>query len=377
MKIVWISDLDQRGSGYLNITIPLCEGLVSLGHEVKIVGLGYRGEEHNYNLSIISANNLSEAMGIVQNLTNLWSFDILIVAMDIPIQELILQRIPNSKPFKYVGIMPLEAEPLCMSWGMVLSAMDKPLIISEFGTAEVQKAGIVKAEHIQVGIDSDAWRPPTEEERAKLRSSFGFAENDFIILTVADNQERKNLSKSLEIFAEFSKDKPNTKYVLVTREHNQVGWKLRDYAQVLGMQQKLMIFERGIAFPELWAIYVSSDCFMLTSKAEGLGMPLLEGMACGIPSMGTNCTGIKELLSNNRGFLLDYDYTHIDPFGNGMRYWIDKKSAVYYLQALYDKRLCPDIQRARLYVEGRTWQFSVSKLDDILNRLIEKNEPTT
>lgn len=375
MRVVWISDLDPKGSGYFNLSIPLCEGLVNSGHEVKAIGLGYRGQEHDYNFSIIPASNIQETVGIMQNLTNLWKFDFLIIALDIPLQEIIMQRVPKPKPFKYIGIMPIEADPLCMSWAMVLAAMDKALIISEFGTEEAHKAGIMSAEHLRVGIDTEAWRSPTQEERTSIRQSMGIAEDCFVVLTVADNQERKNLSKSMEMFAEFSKDKPNTKYVLVTREHNQVGWKLRDYAQVLGIHQKIMIFERGMAFKELWSIYAISDCFLLASKTEGLGMPIMEAMSMGIPCISTNCSGAKELLSEGRGFLMDYDYTHVDPFGNGHRYWAKNEIGVYYLQALYDNRLTPNLEKARTYTEGRTWDQAISKLDSVLNEMRRSSEP--
>src|SRR4030042_1350063 len=113
---------------------------------------------------------------------------------DIPLQEIIMQRIPKPPPFKYIGIMPIEADPLCMSWAMVLAPMDKALIISEFGTEEAHKAGIINAEHLRIGIDANAWRPPTDEERASMRQSLGIEEDVFVVLTVADNQERKNLS---------------------------------------------------------------------------------------------------------------------------------------------------------------------------------------
>ena len=34
---------------------------------------------------------------------------------------------------------------------------------------------------------------------------------------------------------------------------------------------------------------------------------------------------MKELLVDGRGFLIDHEYLHVDPFGDGHRYWIDKE----------------------------------------------------
>jgi glycosyltransferase involved in cell wall biosynthesis len=299
MKIVYLTDMDLKGSGFLNLSIPLCNGLVRKGHQVKAVGLGYTGEEHPNDFSIIPARSMPDALGITQNLSVLDKFDVLIVAMDIPIQEAILQRLPTPRPFKYIGIMPVEADPLCLDWAMVLAVMDQPLVISEFGTEEAHKAGVVKAEHLQIGIDANAWRIPHKEERDALRLAYGIEPDCFTVLTVADNQERKNLSVSMEMFAEFAKDKPKTKYVLVTREHNAVGWKLRNLAQTLGIAQKLLIFERGMSFKELWGIYAASDCFLLASKAEGL---------CVLPGGQVQTyRGFKDIEKINVGQLV---YTH-------------------------------------------------------------------
>jgi len=130
-----------------------------------------------------------------------------------------------------------------------------------------------------------------------------------------------------------------------------------------------MLLERGIPHRELWITYAISDVFLLTSKAEGLGMPLMEAMAVGLPCIATNCTGMAELLADGRGSLIDYkeECTHIDPFGNGHRYWIDTDDGTESLQYMYEeeyKSLEWDmIGDARHYVETRTWDIAVDQVE--------------
>jgi hypothetical protein len=255
MKILWMSDFDLSGSGYANISAPVCSGLVERGHEIKAIGLGYNNQEHHFPFQLLPARNIKEASAEVLNLQNSWGAEVVVVALDIPIQERIINApYLRDRKLKYVGLFPVEADPLCFSWAMVLMQMDKSIVISEFGVEEAKKAG-VEADFMQVGLDIEAWPIPTPEQKSKLRDNFGFTDETFVVLTVADNQERKNLSTAMDMFADFAEDKENVHYVMVTREHNPVGWKLRDYAQELGISDKLMIFERGMSQKDLWVAY--------------------------------------------------------------------------------------------------------------------------
>jgi glycosyltransferase involved in cell wall biosynthesis len=371
MKIVWISDLDFSASGYFNVSIALCDRLTKLGHDVKVIGLGYKKEEHTFNFPIIPAQGLADADAIVKNMSILWNFDVLIVAFDIWMHEQIILRFPK-RPFKYYGIMPVESDPLCLSWGMVMLRMDKAFIISQFGTDEAEKIG-VNAQFMPIGIDTDAWRIPTQEERETCKLAFGLKDK-YVVLTVADNQERKNLSRSMEIFADFSKHAPDAMYVLLTREHAMLGWKLREYAQELGISDKVMVYERGLPFKELWGLYAASDCFLLTAKAEGAGLPIMEAMAAGLPCIGTDCTGIHESLADGRGLLIPPDYVHRDPFGNGRRYFASRSEGARLLNDLYagayNKKEMTKL--AHEYISQHTWDKSADIIHQAL--LSEKKD---
>lgn len=369
MKILWLSDFDLRGSGYLNISAPVCDGLSRRGHDVKVVGLGYKGQEHNWNFSLFPAHNIASGLETADLLYRVWKFDVMVVALDLTIHEQLF-RVAPSLPFPYVGVFPVEAGPLCLSWAAMIMKMSGRLIISRFGIREAEKVG-VHADYLQVGIDTNAWRPPTQDERESIREAFGLNKDDFIILTVADNQERKNLAAGMDIVRAFIGNKQNIRHIIVTREDSLLGWKLREYAQEIGLHRHLLIFERGMPFRALWSLYALSDAFLLPSKAEGLGLPLLEAMATGVTPVGTNCTAIAELLKDRRGFLVDYEYVHRDPFGNSFRYWIDKKVAANTLEQIYLGRWKSDKDAARKFVEGRTWDVSVDQVESVLKRVLE------
>lgn len=372
-KIAYLTDLAPQGSGYMNLSLPLCDGLSKL-HEVKVIGLGNDGREHNFDFPIFPVKNLDEIIKTLSGLWHLWKVDYFIASLDITFQERILSAIPD-RPFRYVGLFPIEADPLCFSWASLLMMMDKQFIISEFGTREAHKRGVLSAEHLQIGIDTKAWRRPLPGEREKLRQAFNIGLDTKVVLTNADNQERKNLFAHFEAFSRFSSKYPDSRYILITREHSPAGWKLRDLALEYKISDKLIIVERGMPFSVLWSYYAMSDCLMNISKAEGLGLPILEAMSVGIPVIATDCTAMSETCADGRGLLVPWHYRYIDPFGNGYRYLADYEAATEQLIYLFENDGLPDmVEKARRYVEGRSWDIPIKQIHEYIMKDIS-NEP--
>lgn len=371
MKIVFISDFSLRGSGYLNIAAPLCQKLHENGHKVWAMGLGYRGEEHPWDFTIVPVDNLREVAAVVQNIQNEHQFDVCITALDIPMQEVLINMF-QGRPFKYIGIMPLEADPCIIDTAMMLMQMDKVFCISQFGTDEMNKLGI-GAEHLVVGMDVEAWKRKTDEEYTMFRERMGLSPEDFVVLSVADNQERKNLTAAMDIVANLKQREVPVKFILVTRPELQVGWKLQTYAVEVGITDSYIEVPRGISFKELWVYYAIADVFLTTSKAEGLNMPVLEAMAVGTPVVAPYHTALMEHVDDGKGYPVDIEYIHRDPFLNGKRYWIDREDASNILYDLWEYSDLEVINAARKYVESRSWDTTVLQLEKALEAFIENS----
>lgn len=404
-KVLVLTDFDSNGSGYRNISAYLFSELAKLGYEIRIIGLMNMGEEHNYPFSIHPANNIEESIAIATNLLQLWTPDVLIVALDLPMQATMyeklkpfLNRLPSETiqtPRKYIAITPLENGPLCMDWAVPLFNMDGVFFISELGKQEALKVG-VKAEHLQIGVDTVSWRPAFPEEKKKLRDGLGIPQDAFVVLTVADNQERKNLwagmasismlthdsmkykdaidvSVGTKRIADFPKTNENVRYIIVTREQSPFGWKLRSDAVLLGINQEVQIFERGLPQRDLWALYAISDVYLQTSKAEGLGLPVLDAMCCRIPVTATDTGALHELLTDGRGTLCRSDYTFQDVWGNSRRDMVSIDDVVASLRYLKDAH--PDTTDAYEFVKAKTWDIPAHQLDEKIRELY--NEPKT
>jgi len=396
--IVFVSDFNLKGSGYMGISIALCNELATRhNRKVTALGIGYNLAEHNWPFTIIPVEPQEyprHVAAIMRNFNHLhatgrWDeVDAIVVALDVPVQEKFMDMDRGNVP--YVGIFPIESGPLCQTWAMALSRMSERLVISQFGARMMEDAG-VDATFLPVGIDTRSWRRPSEKERRAIRQSLGFRDDEFVILTVCDNQERKNLSATAEAVSLVRK-KVNAKWMLVTRVDSPVGWKLDDMAQTFGIAEALTKFDKGLPFDRLWFLYAASDVFLLTAKAEGLCLPILEAMACGLPVVATDCTAMPEHLFEDpdwsriknglwekgkprgqRGFPIPVHFTTMDPWGNSMRSFVDPRVAadiVLKIAKTKREKLLPMLEAAAEYAASRTWQRAGNVLNEAISRAI-------
>lgn len=370
-KIVVLTDFDSVGSGYKTIAVPLLTKLARMGHEIKVAGLMYRGEEHWHPFSVIPCQNLQESVAVINNLMPLWNPDVILVAMDLPIQRKIFEQVSKFQK-KYIAITPLENPPLCMDWAIPLFQMDKVFFISQMGTDAAEKVGLNNVEHLQVGIDTVLWHPATAEEKETIRKGMSVPQDAFVILTVADNQERKNLWAALESVSRLKKEiERPIRYLLVTRVENPYGWRLKELIQNLGIKDDVMLFERGLPQQSLWGLYAASDVYLQTSKAEGLGLPVMDAMACGVPVVATDTGALTELLSPDRGHLIPSDYEIIDVWGNSLRHFISIDETVKGLRCVMETN-CVHSEKALEYIRSRTWDIPTRQVDEAIRKMLNE-----
>lgn len=389
-KIVVVTDMAQEGSGYLNISVPLFSRL-SKDYEVRIVGLGYMGQEHSYPFSVLPCKDTNDAHTIIHNLNVLpkETPDVIIVALDIPLQIFFHEKFKQyNKP--YIAITPLENPPLTMTWAANMLTMDYVYFISELGKQAGLSAGLKNVDHLEIGIDTDFWRVPTPEEKAGLRKGMDITD-EFVILTVAENQERKNLWAALGVtcmlaheityqefidvckgdrkISEFPRSGRKIKHVFVTRVDTPFGFKIRDMALQLGINQEVITMNKGVPPYDLWALYAMSDLFLLTSKAEGLGLPVMEAMSTGLMSMGTDTGAIRELLQDGRGLLVPTSFPFLDVWGNSLRDMFDIKIGRDAVSSLMKGNKPECVPLARAFMETKTWDKPAEQLSKTIEEL--------
>jgi len=147
---------------------------------------------------------------------------------------------------------------------------------------------------------------------------------------------------------------------------------LRDLATDIGINEELNIVERGLPFSILWTYYAAADLFLLTSKAEGLCMPILEAMSTETPVLANETGAVPELLADERGYMIPVEYSFIDVWGNSRRDMVNIEAGAKLLKKLMETDMSTTIKNAKEYVNNRTWDVPVNQLDAKIKELVDE-----
>lgn len=122
---------------------------------------------------------------------------------------------------------------------------------------------------------------------------------------------RKNIDRLLQAFAQL----PNE----LRSQHNLILVGKAGEAQILHLQRlakklnihKQVILTNYVSDQDLIALYSHCRLFVFPSFHEGFGLPALEAMACGAPTIGSNVTSIPEVIGRSDALFDPYDVNAI------------------------------------------------------------------
>lgn len=144
-------------------------------------------------------------------------------------------------------------------------------------------------------------------------------ERNQTILMVGSDKPEKNRTMAFKAFAQFSKEHPNHKLVIVGASSNEKEMAL---LKELNISENVIFAGKSNDWHEK---YSSSEMFILTSDFEGMPNALLEACVLQIPCVSTNCPcGPKDILENGeKGILVNVgDYQELS---NQMKKLADSK----------------------------------------------------
>lgn len=219
-------------------------------------------------------------------------------------------KIAHCRKLVYTEHSSWEVEGVSLKWTVlgriIMRQVDCVVGVSD----EITQALVTKfhlqqrsAETIRNGVDLDGHSVSRDEK--SIRAEFGLAGHERVVMTVANFRKVKNHLFLLRGFKELVKELGNVKLFLIgqgienDRENTESD--VRGYVEENGLNENVILTGHRSDVRDLLSI---ADVFCLTSYREGLPISILEAMSAGLPVIGTNVPGIRDVITHEQNGIL-------------------------------------------------------------------------
>jgi GT2 family glycosyltransferase len=198
-----------------------------------------------------------------------------------------------------IGFTMLETDRIPEEWVRQANQMDEVWAPSDFNASTFRASGVTRPIHVvPLGVDPDYFNPRIRSSR--LSECYTF-------LSVFEWGERKAPEILLRGFnQEFRASEP---VILVCKILNvDPGVDVEAEIRKLGLDPAggriYVSLNQVTPTYQLGMLYRSADCFVLPTRGEGWGMPIIEAMACGVPVISTNWSAPCDFMKPHNSYPL-------------------------------------------------------------------------
>src|SRR5258707_2578368 len=304
LKILWHSNSPSAPSGYGNQAQLFTPRLQRAGHDVVISAFyGREGSVLRNEYGLLELPRGTDAYGndIIQAHVQYTGAELVLSLIDpFVLRPDVWQTLP------WAAWVPVDSTPVLPQNVAALRAAKWVLAMSRYGEKELQAAGFTPL-YVPDGVATQVYQP---EDRDLARAEFArYTGHDisgkFVVMTVAANKgmpSRKNFGGMLAAFALFAKAHPEAVFYLHTEpEGIWQGEPILQLAQQYGVADKVILPPQyhivcGLVSPEqMNHLYNAADVFLLLSRGEGFGIPIVEAQSAGCPVIVTDFSANAEL----------------------------------------------------------------------------------
>jgi len=226
------------------------------------------------------------------------------------------------------------------------------LAISDFTAKDIIREYDIDPDKISVvnnGV-SDIFKPLPEDRKIQVRQQFTRTNPYFIY--VGAIHPRKNVLGILKAFESFKKQHPQLEHLLVIAGRK--AWKneaLEQFYQEM-TYKNCVIWLEHLPRQQVAELIAASTAMVYPSFYEGFGLPVLEAMSCGVPSITSRNSPMEEIAGDS-GLICDPGDTEL--MGKYM-----------YIYAHYRETREQAAKRALVLSEQYSWDITASRIAGII-----------
>ncbi|HWQ12987.1 MAG TPA: glycosyltransferase [Roseiflexaceae bacterium] len=203
----------------------------------------------------------------------------------------------NSGAYR-VGFTMHEVDRLPASWVEQANQMDEVWTPTQWGAEVFAASGVTRPVHVvPLGVDTARYCPGPGRTRLAGRTVF---------LSVFEWGARKGWDLLLRAYRAAFAPRDPVLLLLKVDCRAPVENPARQIARLLPHPSPpvALLYNQALTQERLVELYRCADCFVLPTRGEGWGMPILEAMACGVPAIATAWSGPTAFLTEQNGYPL-------------------------------------------------------------------------
>lgn len=234
----------------------------------------------------------------------------------------------------YVGLSMFEASRLPRGWAAACAGLDEIWVPSRFARELFTRAGVpeTKVQIIPVGVECARY------DRRELEPLAIPGRRRFMFLSVFDWTLRKGWDVLLDAYGRAFRATDDVCLVLRTasgsrddRPADAIDAVFSRLGLTMDERPTVILLDAPLSDEDMPRLYRAADAFVLPTRGEGWGLPLMEAMAAGLPVIATHWGGHLDFVNDDVAWLIDVDalvtvppeYAARRPFYAGARLWAE------------------------------------------------------